>query len=88
MTIVVLLLISYLFNENSDLCLWNTGTETKNDAPSQQGLTPEEVEIWRRLNEKQARLAAATQAQEREKKNDVGVSPEVAYSANMSRLLQ
>lgn len=88
MTVVVLLLISYLFNENSDLCLWNTGTETKNDAPSQQGLTPEEVEIWRRLNEKQARLAAATQAQEREKKNDIGVSPEVAYSANMSRLVQ
>jgi hypothetical protein len=47
-----------------------------------------EVEIWRRLNEKQARLAAATQAQEREKKNDIGVSPEVAYSANMSRLVQ
>lgn len=89
MTIVVLLLISYLFNENSDLCLWNTGTnEVKNDVPSQQGLTPEEVEIWRRLNEKQARLAATTQAQEREKKSEISVSPEAAYSANMSRLVQ
>lgn len=61
LTIVVLLLIAFLFNENSDLYL---GGKTKIEDGAEQnqpGLSMEETEILRRLQEKQARYAAASE---------------------------
>jgi hypothetical protein len=81
MTLIIVLLIGYLFNENSSLCLFHLGrdgstcADTKDGAPSPTPsqiqaqmtpatpFTPEEAEIYRRLNEKQLKFAA-TQREE------------------------
>jgi hypothetical protein len=88
MTIFVLILMSFLFNENSDLCLWKDSCTAQ---PAQEGqptpgLTPEETEIWRRLNEKQMRMAAAAN----KKKDDAEepLSIDNIYAANMAKLHQ
>ena len=55
LAILVILLLGYLFNENSDLCLWKNCL----DMPPQNiqlegfaGLTPEEAMIYKRLSDK------------------------------------
>ena len=75
MTLIIVLCIGYLFNENSSMCLFHLGNPGSSCAegptPSQgqaqmtpsTPFTPEEAEIYRRLNEKQLRFAA-TQRQE------------------------
>lgn len=75
MTLFIILCIGYLFNENSSLCLFHFGQPgsscTEGPTPSQMQaqmtpatpFTPEEAEIYRRLNDKQMRFAA-TQRQE------------------------
>lgn len=75
MTLIIILCIGYLFNENSSMCLFHLGNPgsscTDGPTPSQgqaqmtpsTPFTPEETEIYRRLNEKQMRFAA-TQRQE------------------------
>ncbi len=88
MTIFVLLLMSFLLNENSDLCLWKDSCETKSTDESSQptpGLTPEETEIWRRLNEKQMRMAAA-QAKKKDDTEDV-LSVDNIYASNIAKLM-
>jgi hypothetical protein len=66
LAIIVILLLGYLFNENSDLCLWKSciiapaPTTTKQEGFM--GLTPEEALILKRLQDKQN--AAAQQQQE------------------------
>ena len=86
MTIFVLLFLSFLLNENSELCLWKDSCEAKSiqDGPPQSGLTPEETEIWRRLHEKQMRLAASQE----KKKVDVeeAMSVDNVYAANLAKL--
>ena len=86
MTVFVLLFLSFLLNENSELCLWKDSCESKpqEDGQPQPGLTPEETEIWRRLNEKQMRMAAAMN----KKKDDAEqpLSIDNVYAANLARL--
>ncbi len=58
LTVIVVLVLGYLFNENSDLCLWKPctlGTQPKGSEPqaSYSGLTSEEVMILKRLQDKQ-----------------------------------
>lgn len=62
MSMVIILLVGYLFNENSSLCLFNLGSSGSSCASSEQStaLTPEESEILKRLNDKQQRLAPKT----------------------------
>lgn len=59
MTLAIVLLIGYLFNENSSLCLFNLGQpgsscaeDKKKEGNGQIGFTFEEQEIYRRLTEK------------------------------------
>lgn len=82
MTLVIVLLIGYLFNENSSLCLFhfgNEGSSCSKDAPkaavgnpmanviaASSGLSPEETDILRRLSDKQQRYAAVALAQQKE----------------------
>lgn len=86
MTILVLLVISFLFNENSDLYLL---TKEKDSTPQlpQGGFTPEEMEIYRRLSDKQARLAAS-QKPATDSNNDSKPAPslEETYAYNMGKL--
>lgn len=57
LTVIVVLVLGYLFNENSDLCLWKPCTVGKpSDSEPQasySGLTSEEVMILKRLQDKQ-----------------------------------
>jgi len=74
MSLIIILLVGYLFNENSSLCLFNLGTSGSSCASSEQqtigGLTPEESEILKRLSDKQQRLAPKTDKEsEKPKKN-------------------
>jgi hypothetical protein len=86
MTVFVLLIMSFLFNENSELCLWKDSCAEKPSEEGQQtpGMTPEETEIWRRLNEKQMRMAAA-QNKKKEDTEDV-LSIDNIYAANVAKL--
>lgn len=87
MTIFVLLLLSFLLNENSSLCLWKDNCDVnpaEESGQPQPGLTPEETEIWRRLNEKQMRMAAA--AQKTKKETPETLSVDNVYAANIARL--
>ena len=56
LTVIVLLVLSYLFNENSGLYLGGKTVTNSDDQPVQ-GLSVEETEILRRLTEKQMRYA-------------------------------
>jgi hypothetical protein len=86
MTVFVLLFMSFLFNENSELCLWkdSCGTNPAEDGQPQPGLTPEETEIWRRLNEKQMRIAASQTKQKEDPEEPLSV--ENVYSMNLAKL--
>lgn len=56
LTVIVIILLGYLFNENSELCLWHTCIHTP-EVPIKEtfvGLTPEEAMIFKRLQDKQA----------------------------------
>lgn len=59
LTILVLLVLSYLFNENSNLYLGGKTPANSEEQPIQ-GLSVEETEILRRLSEKQMRYAKKT----------------------------
>lgn len=87
MTVFVLLFMSFLFNENSELCLWKDSCDAKStdDGQPSPGLTPEETEIWRRLNEKQMRMAAA-QTKKKQDATEETLSVDNIYAANLARL--
>jgi hypothetical protein len=87
MTIFVLLLMSFLFNENSELCLWkdSCGTTSSQEGQPTPGLTPEETEIWRRLNEKQMRMSAA-QNKQKDTEEEV-ISVDNIYASNLIKLM-
>jgi hypothetical protein len=85
MTIFVLLFLSFLFNENSDLYLWGPVKKpTESQAPAQ-GMTPEETEIFRRLNEKYQRVYGPPK-QDGKKEEEEEPSLEKVYSLNLSKL--
>jgi hypothetical protein len=72
LAILVILCLGYLFNENSDLCLWKSCI-AKPDAIAKQesfvGLSAEEAMIYKRLQDKQAAGSKpeAPEAEEKEK---------------------
>jgi hypothetical protein len=69
MSVIMLLLIGYLFNENSDLYLGGKEetfeSDDKKPSAPVQTLTSEENEILRRLTDKQKRLAQSTLSDEK-----------------------
>jgi hypothetical protein len=97
MTVLVVLVLGYLFNENSSLCLFKGGVAGAScaakpggvggagaaaAAPATGGMTPEEMDIWRRLNEKYQRYVGAGKKNEEDKKGG-DVDPKEVYRANM-----
>jgi hypothetical protein len=65
---VVILILGYLFNENSSLCLWKSCVSEPMTNPPEQsfvGLTPEEAMILKRLQDKQM-AAQSAEAQKKE----------------------
>ena len=98
LTIIVVLTLGYLFNENSALCIIGKGgapgaTCSKGNgadgkaAAEKSGMTPEEMEIFRRLNEKKLRYdIAAEQAKQNAEKKNKFADPSLVYLANMNLL--
>ena len=84
MTIFVLLLLSFLLNENSELYLW--GTQKKAEEVAAQGMTPEETEIFRRLNEKYQRVTAGSQKKTEGDEEVEEPTMEMIYSMNLNKL--
>jgi len=91
LTIVAVIAVGYLFNENSALCLLKGGVagskcakekEGMRDGSGKPGLTPEESEILRRLLEKQARYSVKPDTREKE----ADAQAEEIYLANMALL--
>lgn len=67
LTVIVIFVLGYLFNENSELCLWKScitpaAPQAKAGAEGFQGLTAEEAMILKRLQDKQMAASAATAA--------------------------
>jgi hypothetical protein len=65
LTVIVIFVLGYLFNENSELCLWKScitprASEAKGGAEGFQGLSAEEAMILRRLQDKQTAAASAS----------------------------
>lgn len=90
MSIFVILLLGYLFNENSGLCLYKGGypgskcsSEDKNEPGVKPGLTPEEQEILRRLHEKNLRYSQESADTSSQKKE---IDPSKIYMTNMNIL--
>ena len=88
LTVIVIILLGYLFNENSELCLWHSCIN-KPDAPVKQeafvGLSPEEAMILKRLQDKQA---AAGEEKEKEKEKAPEKPQATAASLYSSALTQ
>jgi len=71
LTVIVIFVLGYLFNENSELCLWKScitprAPEAKGGAEGFQGLTAEEAMILRRLQDKQTAAASAASSNQAE----------------------
>jgi hypothetical protein len=98
MTLIIILCIGYLFNENSSLCLFHLGQPGSScaDGPTpsqiQAQMTPatpftsEEAEIYRRLNEKQMRFAATQRQETTRTPASLPKSAKDVYYQNMSLL--
>lgn len=101
-TVIVILLLGYLFNENSSLCLWkqciNPLPESFEDSEKKEGftgkgLTPDEQNMLRRLLDKQNAASSEDQTGE-EGKRDQKVSKDFesrsqllsSYARNMNAL--
>jgi len=89
LTVIVVLVLGYLFNENSPFCILgrNGPKDEKGAKPVVSGMTPEEMEIFRRLNEKKLRYdQAAEQAKKEGEKKSKFADPSLVYLANMNLL--
>ena len=80
-TLVVVLFLGYLFNENSALCLFGTSGKKGSTCDKKEGeMTPEEKEILHRLSSKASRYVVKEDPEE-----DHGEAKDI-YAANMTLL--
>lgn len=97
LTIIVVLVLGYLFNENSALCVFKAGKSGSKCAKGEgmiggaansggSGLTPDEQDILRRLTEKQMRYATTAQKKSVDDDEDDDVDASEIYMANMELL--
>jgi hypothetical protein len=85
LTVIVVIVLGFLFNENSALSIF--GKPKGMEGVPVQTMTPEEVEIFRRLNEKRMRNEQASQGSEdADKKKKKDADPWMVYMAKMSLL--
>lgn len=86
LTLFVVLVIGFLFNENSALYIYSGAGSTKDDAAKGTGpaMTIEEQDILRRLTEKQMRLKGSPKEEKEKEEEDVDDTE--IYVANLSLL--
>ncbi len=81
LSLVIVIVIKFLFNETSDLYIFKK--ESMTDYPKEQAmLTPEEMDIYKKLSDKVAR----SQTQSPEKKKEKEQTIETIYMNNMIKL--
>jgi hypothetical protein len=84
LSFIMIIVIGYLFNENSDLCLWKNCTEetfVEKAETTFVGLTAEEAMILKRLQDKQmAAQQLGEKGEKGEKEPDAGAVTESAAS--------
>jgi hypothetical protein len=90
-TVVVVLLLGYLFNENSAMCLFGQGgakgaTCTNADGKKDDGMTAEEKEILQRLSAKAQRFNKPVSPEGMPTESDDDVLHTEIYAANLSLL--
>ena len=88
MSLFIILCIGYLFNENSSLCLFKggeLGSKCSTATPILGGLTQEELEILKRLTDKQNKNAKVDTAELEKPKEDKKTTSEI-YWQNMDVL--
>lgn len=86
LSLFVILLIKYLFNENSSLYILKREAMTDLNSSPANPLTPEEMDIYKKLSEKLARAQQPVSEKEKEKAEQDVISSEMVYLTNMSRL--
>jgi hypothetical protein len=94
LAIIMIVFIGYLFNENSDLCLWKPCSHIPLlEVPTKegfQGLTAEEAMIFKRLQDKQTAAANAMNQQQEDSqkssKGPVAPSPSMVYQNAITKL--
>ena len=76
LTVIVIILLGYLLNENSDLCIFRSTAQKREESKveSSFGLSMEETMILKRLQDKQAQ-SNNTKDKEKEKVKEVEKSP-------------
>ena len=84
LSLFVILLIKFLFNENSVLYILKREDMTDLSGSVVNPLTPEEMDIYKKLGDKLAR--AQQPVSEKEKAEQDIISSEMMYLTNMSRL--
>ncbi len=89
LAVLVILVLGYLFNENSSMCLWKPCVQEsfkeQEQQPSFVGLTPEEAMILKRLQDKQA----AAQQQHADPSSQIdNVKPETGKTNPVSDLYE
>ena len=90
-TVVVVLLLGYLFNENSAMCLFQGGVKGATCANTpvghvEEGMTPEEKEILQRLLSKSQRFNKPPKNDDMPTELDDDVLHTEIYAANLSLL--
>lgn len=87
MTLVVVLFLGYLFNENSALCLFGRGGQGScagsGGKEKREEMTPEEREILQRLSAKAQRYQAGGSMGSEKEENKDEVAEEDIYRANL-----
>jgi len=86
LAIIVILCIGYLFNENSDLCLWKSCIAKPIATTKQEsfvGLSAEEAMIYKRLQDKQTAAQNPTQSKEPKEKEEKAYS---LYNAALTEI--
>jgi len=93
LTVIVIFVLGYLFNENSELCLWKScitpqASDAKAGAEGFQGLSAEEAMILRRLQDKQtaAASASATSAEESPEKQAPVAKAADIYNSSLTQI--
>jgi hypothetical protein len=93
LTVIVIFVLGYLFNENSELCLWKScitpasAAEAKAGAEGFQGLSAEEAMILKRLQDKQtAAAASATPAEESPEKQTPVAKASDIYNSSLTQI--
>lgn len=89
-TLSIVLLVGYIFNEHSALCIFGQGgvKDSSCDKKVEEGMTPEEREILHRLTSKAQRYASVKQSNDLESSelSDEDIFHTDIYAANLALL--